>query len=540
MKNVRRILALVLALVLVFALAACGNKDDPNDTGSGGNTTPQQPQDSSGGQEPPKTSLTSDETVTIALSGEPNRLIPDFEFCSNTVTAVANLIYEPLIAADWPWNLNKNGLTTDWEYIDDTHLRLTLREGVKFQNGKDFTADDVVYMFQNGSPALNYDSFVGSECYAEDANHVVLVAAQPWGQLVDMLCSANFLVLNKDAVETAGGPKTSDLYLEKAGTGKYVFNEWKQGEYISLLRNEDYWNKDDPGYFKEIRFVFLSDSTANGLAAQSGDVDVATGAALANYAVYDADKNVKVSFVNSNNVSTLFLNSGKGGPCADINVRKAIQCLIDPIALRQVGQYGFGTLADTIIAPQSAYFDGITESESRKVDVEQAKAYLTEAGYPNGLTLRLRSSGSSVVTEMIQEQLRQGGITVDVVTADTAVHFAALAEGDYDMYVSSQQACYYSEAMRCCDGIGWDFAALMGGCGFKDEEWHDLTVQILTCTDSAKLPDLMKTYQQQFREKVVSIPLYTGCGIVVTRPDIEGITLMGLGVLDFSHMYSTK
>lgn len=539
MKNMRRILALILAFVLVFALASCGKDGDEKDPQQGNNPNPGN-DPSQGENPPPKQNLTSDETVTIALGGEPNRLIPDFAFCGNNVTAVANLIYEPLIAADWPWKLNKNGLVTDWEYIDDTHLRLTLREGVKFQNGDPLTAEHIVYMFQNGSPALNYDSFKGSECYAEDDTHVVLVAAQPWGQLVDMLCSANFLVINKNVVEAAGGPQTNELYLKNAGTGKYVFNEWKQGEYISLIRNENYWNKDDPGYFKEIRFVFLSDTTANGLAAQSGDVDVAAGASLANYAVYKADSKVKVSFINSNNVSTLFLNSGKGGPCADINVRKAIQCLVDPAALRQVGQYGMGTFADTIIAPQNPYYDGINESEGRKVDIAKAKEYLEAAGYKDGLTLRLRSGGSSVVNEMIQEQLRQGGITVDIVTADQAVHFAALAEGDYDMYVSSQQACYYSEAMRCCDGIGWDYASLMGGCGFKDEEWHELTLQILGCTDSSKLPELMKTYQQQFREKVVSVPLYTGCGIVVTRPDIEGITLMGLGVIDFSHMYSTK
>ncbi len=482
--------------------------------------------------------LTTEESVTIALNGEPNKLIPDFGFVSNTVTAVTNLMYEPLIAADWPWQLNKNGLTTDWEYIDDTHLRIKLREGVKFTNGDTFNADHVLYMFANGSPALNYDSFKGAECYKEDDYTVVLVAAQPWGQLVDMMTTQNFSVINKNVVEAAGGPQTTELYLLDAGTGKYKFKEWKQGEYIIMERNEDYWDAEHPGYFKEIKFVFLSDSTANGLAAQSGDVDVATGASLANYAVYDADPNVAISFVNSNNVSTLFLNSGNGGVFEDIRVRQAVQCLVDPAALRAVGQFGYGTLCDTIIAPQSPYHDGINESAERQVDVEKAKQLLAEAGYPNGLSVRLRGSG--VVAEMIQEQLRQGGIEMEIVTTDTPTHFAALAEGDFDMYVSSQQACYYSEAMRCCDGIGWHYSSLMGGCGFKDEEWHELTMEVLGCTDSTKLPDLMKEYQAKFREKVVSVPLYTGCAICVTRPDIQGINLIGLGVLDFTKMYSTE
>ena len=546
----RRLTAFALVLMMALSLAACGNNNStPDNTSNPGTTTPDTttPNTSSTDgkqveavQAGEKTSLTSDETVTIALNGEPNKLIPDFGFVSNTVSAVCKMMYEPLIDAEWPWNLNKNGLVTDWEYIDDTHLRLTLREGVKFSSGDEFNADDVLYMFQNGSPALYYDCFVGSECYKEDDYHVVLVAVQPWGQLVSMLSTQNFQVISSKAMEAAGGAQTDAQYVENAGTGKYVFKEWVPGEYILLERNENYWNQEDPGYFKEVKFVFLSDTTANGLAAQSGAVDIASSPSLANYAVYEADSNVKIAFVNSENVSTLFLNSGKGGPCADLNVRKAIQCLVDPAALREVGQYGYGTLCDTIISPKNPAHDGINESAERKIDIDKAKEYLAEAGYADGLTLSLRGSSDSVVNQMIQEQLRQGGIEVNIIVADTPTHFAALAEGDYDMYVSSQQAMYYSEPLRCCDGIGWDYAALMGGCGYKDEAWHELTLKILTCTDEAERTELLKEYQAGFRENVISIPLYTGCAITVTRPDIEGISLFGLGALDFTHIYSSK
>lgn len=539
-KNVwKRLAAFALVLAMGLSLTACGQQSssDQGASSKAVGTTGKTVEEKTTGE---KKSLTSDETVTIALNGEPNKLIPDFSFVSNTVSAVCNMMYEPLIGATWPWNLNKDGLVTDWEYIDDTHIRLTLREGVQFSNGDDFTADDVLYMFKNGSPALYYDLIKGDECYKEDDHTVVLVAAQPWGQLVSVLSSQNFQVISSKAMEAAGGPGTDAQYVENAGTGKYVFKEWVPGEYILLERNENYWNKENPGFFKQVKFVFLSDTTANGLAAQSGNVDIASNPSLANYAVYEADSNVKITFLNSGNVQTLFLNSGKDGACADINVRKAIQCLIDPAALREVGQYGYGTLCDTIISPDNPYHDGINESSTRKVDVEKAKEYLVEAGYPEGLTLRLRSAGDSIVAQMIQEQLRQGGIEVDIVAADTPVHFAALAEGDYDMYVSSQQAMYYSEPLRCCDGLGWDYSVLMGGCSFKDEAWHQLTLKVLSATDETERAEAMKEYQAAFRENVVSIPLYTGCAINVVRPDIEGLSLFGLGAIDYTNIYSSK
>ena len=80
----------------------------------------------------------------------------------------------------------------------------------------------------------------------------------------------------------------------------------------------------------------------------------------------------------------------------------------------------------------------------------------------------------------------------------------------------------------------------MGGCGFKDEAWHQLTLKVLSATDETERAEAMKEYQAAFRENVVSIPLYTGCAINVVRPDIEGLSLFGLGAIDYTNIYSSK
>lgn len=540
----KKTLSIVLALVMMIGIfAGCGGNSD---TSSATQSETAQPVQQEGRKTETvavaeKVSKTSDESVTIALGGEPNTLIPAIKFNGNNNVAIERLIYEPFIASSWPTEPNGSGLCVSWEWIDDTHLRLHLREGVKFANGEEFNADDVLYQMTQGMSGLMYDTFLPDECTKEDDYTVVLALAQPWGQAVDILCTGNMLAIEDTALKAAGGKGTTQLYLEGAGTGKYVMKEWKQGEYILLTRNENYWDVENPGYFKEIKFVFLSDSTANGLAAQSGDVDISAAPSLANYAVYEADNNVKIVFVNSNNVSTLFLNSGNGGVLEDINVRKAVECLIDANAIRQVAQYGFGDLCNTIIAPQNPYYDADAGASDHTVNIEKAKEYLKAAGYENGVTLRLRQgAGSSIVSDLIQEQLRLGGIEVEIVTADQATHFAALAQGDYDMYVSSQQAVYYSEALRCTDGLGWTYSDLMGGCSYKDEEWHEIVTRCLQETSPTAKAQAMSEYQQMFKDKCVSVALYTGSGISVCRPDIEGISLFGVGTLDFSNVYSSK
>ena len=74
------------------------------------------------------------------------------------------------------------------------------------------------------------------------------------------------------------------------------------------------------------------------------------------------------------------------------------------------------------------------------------------------MSVTCRATSTTAELTMIQEQLRAGGIEMNIEMAEMPVHFQALGTGDYDMYVSSQQCAYYSEAVRTTDGLDYSFA----------------------------------------------------------------------------------
>ena len=542
----KRLLALILAILMCVALlSSCGGSADdeappvPDDGGE----VPEKQGEEEDTDQPEEPEGLSDEVITVALQAEPNSMVPDVVFLSNTIQIINRLIYEPLLYADYT-TLEidyDQGLITNVERLDDLRIRLTLREGVKFHNGEEFTTDDIMYQFQEGSKGAqtDYNLFDWEAFEVEDDYNIVLATREPWAQAVDLLSLPYFMVVEKGALEAAGGADTTVQYLEKAGTGKYIFESWEPGQSITLTRNEDYWNKDAMGYFAGYKFVFVADATARAMAVQSGDADLALECQISDYDHYANTEGVKPVVMQIGQAGVLYLNSGKGGPCADVRVREAIYWLIDREAIREVGNAGFGEITDTIISPLGVMYDG-KDRPAPEVNVERAKELLAEAGYEDGLTLKFRASSSSASTTLIQEQLRQGGIDAQIVNAEMPVHFAGLGAGDFDIYQSGAQFAYYTEGVRCTDGLNYDYSDVMGGCGYKDEEYSAICERCYRAFDIDERKEAYADLQEYYREHFISVGLYTSVGLTIARPDLENISLFGIGIPDLSNMYSTE
>ncbi len=546
--KLKKYLAILLALVLcVGLLAACGGggeEDTPDDS----NETPETPDDSNTPDEgeeetPEQPAELSDETLRVAISTEPSNLVPVVAQVDNTAATIVRTMYEPVVYLDRSTGEIQPNSLCDVEVVDDTHIRLTIKEGVQFHNGDELTSADLLYLFEQGklgtSASDRYFVYDAENTVAEDDHTVLLAMTQPWAQAIDMLSFIEFSVVCDSILEEAGGAGVTVQYLEGAGTGKYMFDEWRPGEYMRVVRNENYWDQNNMAYFAAIEFTFTPDGSARAMSAQAGDVDIAIGIDLASYAAYSADSSVKTNLSYSGNVQTLFMNCAEGNPCNDIRVREAIYWLIDPQSICSVATSGLGTLADTVISPYNAMWDG-QEVEAKEVDIDRAKELLAEAGYADGLTLRMRAMETSAAIDMVMEQLRLGGIDVDLILAEPAVHFwQGLGIGDYDIYLSSQQGIYYSEPVRCCDGIAYGFGDVMGGAAYSSEEMHEIATRCLTTMDTDERKEAYSEFQEYFRENIVSMGLYTAPVMDIVAPNVEGVAIEAIGYISVQDVYFT-
>lgn len=151
----KRTLAIILAMVLLVAtFAACGTTGSgstaANDPSSAGATNSGTASNQPTGGEPvdkPAVSGVSEETLTIAGENEFSALLPQYAE-TNPNSRGNNLLWDTLVHYESATGTVSPGIATAWEWVDDTHIKFTLREGITFSDGSKLTAADVLYSFE--------------------------------------------------------------------------------------------------------------------------------------------------------------------------------------------------------------------------------------------------------------------------------------------------------------------------------------------------------------------------------------------------------
>src|SRR6266581_2897568 len=162
-------------------------------------------------------------------------------------------------------------LAESWDVSSDLkQITISLRRGVTYHSGREFTADDVVWNLTRAlDPKITVGIITGffapdTTFTAKDKYTVVLQSPQPWPTVFDMFHVVN--MLDKDNTDVASNKQTKAV-----GTGPFVFQEWRQGESMRFTRNKNYWQTGKP-YLDEIVVNVRKD-------AQSMVADLESGAA---------------------------------------------------------------------------------------------------------------------------------------------------------------------------------------------------------------------------------------------------------------------
>ncbi len=379
----------------------------------------------------------TDEAITIALASEPSTLLPPFTVATeNEAQIVYGALVDTLVVEDKSTGEILPNLAASWEWTDDTHCKFTLRDDIVMSDGSPLVADDVAYCVNDIWVGMNASNdtgrfMIGAEVNDEQNVTIEYNIAAP--DLLSMMTWTNFGIVSKEEIEAAGGPEAA-AKNPTVGCGKYKFVEWKNGEYITLERNEEYWNPDYAGYFKTITFKFINDPSSREANVESGDVDVAYDMPVIQASTFAESENVKTVIYDYGQVAHVWYNMTEGHATADVRVRQAIDKALDFDNLAVVGTAGYGAPALGYVTTKSQYHCDTYTAEERAVDIEGAKALLEEAGYGDGLSMTtLGMQDTEILYTVMKENLRQIGIDLTINTVDTPTFVQDANGGNYDI-----------------------------------------------------------------------------------------------------------
>lgn len=350
-------------------------------------------------------------------------------------------------------------LAEDWDISGDgLEYTFHLRQGVKFQNGNDFTAEDVSYTFNRlltveggvntelldqvkGAAELiegSADTLEGVEVV--DDYTVKITLKEPFAAFLSCLTAPGLSIYDSEATEAAGDQFGMDPAVT-VGTGPFKFTGWTFNDQLVLERNEDYWRGAPqlPGVVIKI----IPDTETQTMMFENGeldllDLDFVTDAADRFLETYP-DQIVQGPRVGI----TYFTMNFNIEPFQDVKVRQAVQMAIDRQAILDALYGGRGQVEHGIYPfGLIGFHDGKSKIS---YDPDKAKALLDEAGYGSGFTMELAAdaSASDTVTmalEIIKEQLAAVGINAEIKNYDESTWLETRKAGELGSFMSTWTA----------------------------------------------------------------------------------------------------
>jgi peptide/nickel transport system substrate-binding protein len=372
-------------------------------------------------------------TVTVAIVADPPGWDPSASTSQEIPRVVYHNVFEGLVRFDASGTIVP-ALATDWSVSDDgLTWTFTLRGGVKFHDGSDFTVDDVIAKFEramdpdSGHTNPGYYAAIESVEAANDGMAVVFTLERPSRSLLYNLARPDSIIYPAGTHETQ---RTQPI-----GTGPFRFARYVEGSEVRLERFDDYYVEGLP-YLDAVVFRIMSDPNTRFAALQAGDIDVVP-LTPEQFGLAMAHPNLTATSGTATAEITLAMNNSRE-PLNDVRVRQAITHAIDKNAIVQGAMFGLGTVIGTHMSPAEAYYIDLTDTFP--FDPERARQLLAEAGYPDGFTIDFELPEPYMnerrAGEVVAQQLRDVGITVNLSVVEWGTWIQRIfLGGDYDMTI---------------------------------------------------------------------------------------------------------
>ena len=467
------------------------------------------------------------ETLTVGLSGDAIALDP-VATNDNQSSNVMLQIYEGLVKADKDGQILPS-LAESYEQVDDVTYKFNLKKGVKFHNGEELKASDVVFSLKRAIEAPNvthlFQTIDIDSVKALDDYTVEFKQTEPFAGILAALCHPGGFIVSEKAVTEAG----DDFAQHPVGTNALKFVKWNRADSLELEQFEDYHGT--PTEYKKLTFRVIPEPSNRVIELESGGVDIAYDIIATD--IEKVENNEKLTLLKSLDYGETYLGFNFSKELlSDPKVREAITLALDKDSIVKAVFHDLGQTATGILPPTLKY----SISDTMKVkeqNIEKAKELLKEAGYPDGFSLNISTNDNKDRSDMataMKEQLAQVGIDATINVLEWSAFNEVIKNGDQDLFMIAWTAdspdadtflfpCFHSSAK----GEGGNYIFL------EDPKVDELLEEARFEQDDAKRAEKYAEAQEYLMEINAWIPLHNKEMTIGTRKEIGNISLSPLG-----------
>ena len=523
-------LAMLLTAAVVMGLSACGSSDTATESGaagteSAGTAETEAAGDAEASDSGSDTAVQGDQVLRVVQPNDPGTFEPG-RTDEQSYQRIVQQIYDTLTRFD------ENGevvpsLAESWEMLDETHWQFNLREGVKFSDGSDFTANDVLFTIrhniENSLPNAHYNMIDIDNCTAEDDHTVILALKYPCVTLPNHLANGQCVIASEKAYEEFGGDYINGAAV---GTGAYKLVSYTQGDMIKLTANEYYWKADEgKPYIKDVEMRVIASTDASATEAKTGAYDILIGTNTREFENIEATDGMHMELTPTAKTIYLLMNCKKA-PMDDVRVREAFARAIDIKTTVELAYGSTGRPAEAFITP------GILGSNSETYkkyfgegrDIETAKALLAEAGYADGIDLEITVESPDTqrcdMAEAMQAQVAEAGINLSINKMDYATIKEYLSQGNH-------QICIYGFTANTMEADGFlnqlqPGSDALNRIGYDNQEFFDRYQEGCAEPDREARGQIWEDCLEMLMEDYVAVPLSHYQLHVAVNDRIEG------------------
>jgi len=446
------------------------------------------------------------ESPTIAMNGQ---------IYESLVTRDADLVLQPELAESWEAGAD------GWTF--------KLRQGVKFHDGSDFTAEDVVFSFERAlHEASDYKEQAKNVASVEviDDYTVKLMTDGPNPILPNQLTS--IYMMDKGWAEANNVVAPQDFKAKEEtyavrnanGTGPFTLVSRAPDEMTVLARNTGWWGEGMfPGNIDKIEYRPISNAATRVAALLSGEADFVLDPPLQDVKRIEGTEGLSVKtvaqirsifFGMDQGIDKLRTSDAESNPFKDAKVREAFNLAMDKDAIQRVVMEGL-SFPTSMITPPGVLGNTPENDPSYGFDAAKAKALLTEAGYPNGFSIQLdcpnnRYNNDEKICQAAVSMLAKIGVTVTLDAIPKAQHFPKIQKRETDFYmlgwgVPTLDSHYVFSYLLDAEG-SWN------ATGYNNSRVNEITKAITSEIDLDKRAALIDEAWTHVKNDMPYVPLH--------------------------------